>query len=278
MGPDSAGIFEHSGARTGMGARMGMASSVTTILGPTANPASALITGASSGIGAALAIALAAPGRCLHLQGRDATRLEEVAGRCRRAGAMVTTKLLDVRDRAPLQAWVRDAAADLVIANAGLSGAQAGSANIVAVNLQAVIDTAEAALPGMQERASGQLAVVSSPAGYRGMPSAPVYCATKAAVRVYGEALRARLHGRGVSVSVICPGFVATPMTADNPFPMPLLMSPERAASIILRGLRRRKAVIGFPWRTHVAARLFAWLPAAIADPLLVGMPSKEAI
>jgi short-subunit dehydrogenase/catechol 2,3-dioxygenase-like lactoylglutathione lyase family enzyme len=199
-----------------------------------------------------------------------------VAERCRAAGAEVATRRLDLRERPALRAWVARASAGLVIANGGTSGATAGSAEMVAVNLQSVVDTAEAALPAMRAAGGGRLALMSSLAAYRGMPSAPVYSATKAAVRFYGQALRARERSAGIVVSVICPGFVATPMTADNPFPMPLLMTPERAADRVLRGLGRGRAVIGFPWRSHLAARLLALLPAAVADRMLAGLPGKE--
>jgi short-subunit dehydrogenase len=241
------------------------------------NPSAILITGASSGIGAALAEALAAPGRTLHLGGRDRARLAAVAGRCRARGASVAAQALDLRERAALGDWVRGAAPlDLVIANAGVSGGREGSAELVAINLQALIDTAEAALPAMLGRGRGQLALMSSLAGFRGMPSAPVYCAVKAAARVYGEALRARLRPAGIDVSVICPGFVATPLTAANPFPMPLLMPAERAAAIIVTGLARRRRLIAFPRRLHWVVRLLALLPAALADPLLARAPAKE--
>jgi short-subunit dehydrogenase len=163
---------------------------------------------------------------------------------------------------------------DLLIANAGVSGGSAASAEITAVNLQAVIDTVEAVLPSMQ--AGSQIALMSSLAGFNGMPSAPVYCASKAAVRIYGDALRARLRTRGIAVSTICPGFVATPLTARNPFPMPLLMTAEQAARRIVQGLAGRKPMIAFPRRLYLLARLIALLPRVVTDPLLARVPSKE--
>ena len=238
------------------------------------NPQRVLLTGASSGIGAALATALAAPGRRLDLGGRDTARLEAVAERCRAAGAEVAAVALDLRDAEALGAWIAGLPPpDLLIANAGISG-PAGSADIVAVNLQAAIGTVEAALPGL--RPGAQIALISSLAGFNGMASAPVYCATKAAVRFYGEALRVRLRPRGIAVSIVCPGFVATPMTERNPFPMPLLMPPDEAARRILHGLARRRPLIAFPRRLHWAARLMAALPRAISDRMQARIPSKE--
>jgi short-subunit dehydrogenase len=236
------------------------------------------ITGASSGIGAALARALAVPGMRLALAGRDAARLEAVAAACRTAGALAEATSFDVRDGARLHAWIAAADAvrplDLVIANAGVGRRPADE--LIAVNVQAAVETVTAALRVMEPRGRGQIALMSSLASFRGLPSAPAYCASKAAVRVYGEGLRGRLLARGIALSVVCPGFVATPMTADNPFPMPLLMSAERAAGIILRGLARCRARIAFPLRLYLAIRLLAALPPALTDRTLARVAAKE--
>ena len=202
---------------------------------------SILITGASSGIGAALALQFAAAGVELALGGRDRDRLEAVAARCRQAGAVVRCARVDVGEREAMAAWVleadRTAPLDLVLANAGTagpggSGGPGTARAIFAVNLEGVVNTILPILPAMAGRRRGQIALMSSLAGFYGMPSAPAYCASKAAVRVWGEALRGRLGRHGVAVSVICPGFVRTPMTAGNPFPMPLITTPERAAAL----------------------------------------------
>lgn len=249
------------------------------------SPRSILITGASSGIGAALARRYAAPKVALALSGRDAARLAEVAAACRQAGARVAEHQVDVTDRAAMAAWITEidqhAPLDLVIANAGTaaSGLPAGPARtraIFAVNLEGVLNTIEPALTVMLARGCGQLALMSSLAGLRPMPGSPAYAASKAAVRFLGEGLRARHAGDGIRISVICPGFVATPMTVHNPFPMPLLLSAERAARIIERGLARGAARIAFPRRTHWAVRLLAALPSGPIDRLLARLPSKE--
>ncbi len=238
-----------------------------------------LLTGASSGLGAALARRLAAPGRRLHLGGRDKGRLDATASACAAKGAEVMPQRIDVRDRETLRAWVRRADADLVVANAGISGHGADgarSAEIVAINLQGVIDTVEAAWPSMAARGDGQIALMGSLAGFRGMPAAPVYSASKAAVLAYGQAMHPHARRAGIALSVICPGFVATPMTEGNPFPMPLLMSADRAAEIILRGLARRRRLIAFPWPLALAVRALALLPDRLAGRLLGAVPSKE--
>jgi short-subunit dehydrogenase len=246
---------------------------------------SILITGASGGIGAALALAFAAPGVDLALGGRDQARLDEVAERCRRAGASARSARVDVTDREAMAAWLLAADAraplELVIANAGTAGpgglgGPEAARMIFAVNLEGVVNTILPILPAMTARGRGQLALMSSLAGFRGLPSAPAYCASKAAVRVWGEGLRGRLGRQGIAVSVICPGFVRTPMTAGNPFPMPLIMTPERAAAIIRRGLVRRRARIAFPRLMYWGVRLFQALPAGAVDRWLARVPDKE--
>ncbi len=127
----------------------------------------------------------------------------------------------------------------------------------------------------MTARGRGQIALMASLAGFRGFPGAPAYCASKAAVRIWGEALRDGLRGQGIAVSVICPGFVESPMTEVNDFPMPLKMSAERAVRIIRRGLVADKARIAFPLRLYLVARIIAALPPDLVAPLLRRMPEK---
>ncbi len=252
------------------------------------DPKSIVITGGSSGIGAALARGYAAPGVSLGLTGRDPARLAAVAEACRAAGAEVAAAVIDVRQREALAAWLaerdRARALDLVIANAGIS-AGTGSfgetaeqvREILSVNVDGVVNTALAAAELMRPRRRGQIALMSSLAAFRGFPGAPAYCASKAAVRVWGEALRGMLHGEGLGVTVICPGYVKSRRTAVNDFPMPFLMEAERAAGIIRRGLAADKARIVFPRRLFAAVWLLGLLPPAWTDPLLRRLPEKPA-
>lgn len=249
-----------------------------------ASPRSILITGASSGIGAALAVDYAAPGILLALTGRNAERLDGVARQCRERGAEVRTTTIDVTDGSALMAWIGgiddERPLDLVVANAGISSGTARSTSemekvreIFAVNVAGLINTIEPAILRMRRRKRGQLALVSSVAGFRGLPGTAAYAASKAAVRSYGEGLRGSLWADGIGVSVICPGYVVSGMTAVNTFPMPFIMPADRAARIIRRGLARDKARIAFPWPMYFAVWLLAILPPSWTDPLMRRLP-----
>lgn len=252
-----------------------------------ATPRSILITGASSGLGAALAQVYAAPGVRLALTGRDRGRLEEVAGTCRAQGATVDARALDVVHRVAMADWIAQADSqaplDLVIANAGVSAGTGGTGGesdaqtrrIFAINVDGVVNTVLPVVERMRPRGHGQIAIMSSLAAFRGFPGAPAYCASKAAVRVWGESLRAHLQPTGIDVSVICPGFVKSRMTAVNDFPMPFLLESDRAARIIQRGLARRKARIAFPWPLRAAVWCLAALPPGLTDRFMVKLPEK---
>jgi short-subunit dehydrogenase len=250
------------------------------------SPKSILITGASSGIGEALALAYAGPGVALALLGRDQVRLVRVAEACSRAGSHVEYATIDVADAKSMAEWIEYVHAqhpvDLVIANAGISGGTSGGTEsesqtrrITEVNVEGVINTVLPLIPRMAQRQRGQIALMSSIASFRGLPGAPAYCASKAYIRVWGEALRPDLERRGITVSVICPGFVVSRMTATNKFRMPLLMPADHAARIIVEGLKRGKARISFPWRLYAVVQIIAALPQSLIDPLMRRLPSK---
>jgi short-subunit dehydrogenase len=251
------------------------------------DPKHILITGASSGLGAELARTYAAPGVTLALTGRDAARLGAVAEHCRASGAAVEAAVLDVTDAAALKDWMlaRDDVLpiDLAIANAGISAGTGGDTEpveqvrrIFAVNVDGVMNTVLPLIPRMQARRRGQIALMASMAGFRGFPGAPAYCGSKAAVKIYGEGLRGMLAGSGVEVSVVCPGYVRTPMTDRNGFPMPFLMEVGKAARIIRNGLTRNKARIAFPLPILAAVWLLQALSPGLIDPLMRRLPSKS--
>ncbi|MFZ5862194.1 MAG: SDR family oxidoreductase [Nitrospirota bacterium] len=237
------------------------------------------ITGASSGIGEALAVRFASPGRTLGLTARRASELERVALRCRERGATVSTFPLDVRDaEAVLRAgWAFLAEAgrvDAVIANAGVSRRDnddrtdsARSREIIETNLLGVIHTFEPFIADMERAGAGSLVAVSSVAGFRGLPNAGAYSASKAAVNTWMESLRVRLRGR-VHVMTVCPGFVDTPMTASNRFPMPWLLTADDAAARIERGITRRTRVLVFPAPMRWLMGCIRLIPSALYEPV----------
>jgi NADP-dependent 3-hydroxy acid dehydrogenase YdfG len=250
------------------------------------NPQHILITGASSGIGAALAQCYATAGRHLSLTGRQPARLAEVARSCRDLGATVSEIVLDVTDRQAvatrLTAIDAERPIDLVIANAGISGGtQGGSENeeqvraIFTTNIDGVLNTVLPLLPRLEARRHGQIALMASLAGYRGFPGAPAYCGSKAAVKVWGEGLRGQMAASNVEVTVIMPGYIKSPMTDANDFPMPFLMPADRAARLIRDRLARNPARIAFPWPTATIAWLIGMLSPHLTDRVLAALPKK---
>lgn len=251
------------------------------------DPKHVLITGASSGIGAALAKKYAASDVILSLHGRDRARLERVASEAQALGADASVRIGDVCDASDMAAWIaeRDGIRplDLVFANAGISGGTARIEDLTdlarttfEVNVTGVFNTIHPVLPLMAARGKGQVAILSSLASFRGFAGSAAYCASKAAVRVYAEGLRAEMAPRNVEVTVICPGFIKTPMTDVNPFKMPFLMSPERAARLIHQGLVANRARIAFPWQMYGLVRLLASLPQGFVDFVEKSLPKKE--
>ena len=247
---------------------------------------SILITGASSGIGEALAENLAGPGIFLALCARNDERLQGVAERCRAQGAQVIDQVIDVTDQSAIKAWIEDIdeahPLDLLIANAGVSPGTSGEADtasqsrrMMETNVGGGFNTVEPIITKMVARQSGTIGLVSSLAGFRGLPSAPGYGASKAWVRSYGEGLRGRLYPDDISVSVICPGFVASRITDQNNFKMPMFMTAPRAARIILKGLANGKARIAFPMPMYALVWILTFLPLWLTDGILRRLPKK---
>jgi len=245
-------------------------------------PSSVLITGATGGIGSALAEVYAAPGVTLVLQGRRQARLAELAQRCAASGAQVRTQLLDVQDRTALRDWLTQTAAqlpiDLAFVNAGVNvrvdprrGAESWTEveQLIEVNVRASLATVDALLPAMRARKRGQIALISSLAAYYGLPISPSYSASKAAIKAYGEGMRGLAAPDGVGVTVVMPGFVETPMERAFPGPKPFQWSAARAARVIRHRLEGNPARISFPFPLDFGSWITAVLPAGLSQRLV---------
>ncbi|MGE7990781.1 SDR family NAD(P)-dependent oxidoreductase [Pseudomonas sp. NPDC089554] len=258
-------------------------------MNPAGSPRCILITGATGGIGGALAPAYAAPGVTLILQGRRQARLEEMAEQCRALGARVLLEALDVRDLDALRTMVRRVSEreqpDLILVGAGLNTAIGSdgqaerwddSRALLEVNVLAALATVEAALPTMRSRGHGQIALFSSLAGWRGLPVTPTYSASKAAIRVYGEAIRDWLAPEGVKVNVIVPGYVESKMCFEMPGPKPFLWTAEKAARRIKRGLAANQARISFPFPLNLGTWLLGLIPQRLSSMILRGLKYSD--
>jgi len=236
-----------------------------------------LITGASSGIGAALAMVEARAQVTLLLWGRDARRLADVAAACRARGAVVHTEIFELRETAQLapRLAAADAATpiDLAIFNAGLGGTapdtvaaeRPESARAVAeVNFVAPIVGAHVIAEAMARRGSGQIVLIGSIAESYPLPMAPTYAATKAGLRMFAEALRLRLARHHVQVTLVSPGFIDTPMSRSVTEPKPFLIDAGKAAAIISRKVARGAHTIVVPWQFRVIRAITDLLPRAI--------------
>ena len=250
--------------------------------GPLRPPSHILITGASSGIGAALSRRYASSGVRLSLIGRRRERLDAVAQECKTRGAQCIACVCDVRNAEQMRCLIEEIDGQnpvaMVIANAGIGGGfvlagVSGEAIHVAreifeTNVMGVLNTVMPLVPRFVARGAGHIVIMSSLAALVALPEAPVYSASKAAVRAYGQALGRLLESQNVSVTVVCPGFVETPMSASLRRPRPFLWSAERAADAIVARLARGKREICFPWPLSMLARMSAHLPPALVQHL----------
>jgi len=242
----------------------------------TMGPRSVVVTGASRGIGAALARRLAAPGVHMLLIGRDMARLQDTVAICTAAGAFVRAESVDVADGPAMAAVLADQDAahpiDMVFANAGIStGHRAGrlepadrAAAVVRVNLEGVVNTVAPLAEPMCARGRGHIALISSIAGLLPLPDAPAYSASKSGVIAYGLALDAVLRPRGVSLTVLCPGFIETDMAGRYSGRKPFQMDVERAAGIMVDATLKGRRLYAFPWQLALMARAAARLPAGV--------------
>jgi short-subunit dehydrogenase len=237
------------------------------------------LTGASSGIGEALARHYAGEGAILGLFARRADKLRELKLSLPTPAETYTG---DVRDLAAVGVAAEDflsrhGVPDIVIGNAGVSyGTLTENAQDAAVfretldiNVLGLVHTFQPFVAAMRAQKSGSLVGIASVAGFRGLPGASAYSASKAAAISYLEGLRVELHGSGVRVTTICPGFIATPMTARNPYPMPFIIDADDAARRFARIIASRKAYAIVPWQMAIVGRALKLLPNGVFDAIM---------
>ena len=238
-----------------------------------------LLTGASSGIGEGLALALAKKGAVLGLVARRAGLLEELAGKCEKAGGTARGYPADVTDPSAIeeafQQFIHEfSTIDIMIANAGVGGNDEATRTyhppsvqkVIDINLMGAVNAVHAVLPKMLEQGHGQLVAISSLAGIRGLPKSGAYSASKAAMTAFFESVRLDLIGKGISVTVIQPGFIRTPLTAARANKMPFLMELDDAIPLFIKAIEKRKKFAAFPWQLATIVRAGKIMPAWMYD------------
>jgi short-subunit dehydrogenase len=243
------------------------------------------ITGASSGIGAALARHYAAQGARLGLAGRSRERLDVLV---ESLPADCTAYVLDVRDAEALQQAAADfigkyGVPDIVVANAGVSRGTlteheediAAFRAIFDINVLGMVHTFQPFIAAMKQQGKGSLVGIASVAGLRGLPGAAAYSASKSAAINYLESLRVELASSGIQVTTICPGYIRTPMTDVNPYPMPFMMDVDTAARKMARAIETRRRYVILPWQMAILGRFMKLIPAPLWDWAMKHAPHK---
>ncbi len=252
-----------------------------------------LITGASSGIGAALAIECARLGaKHIFITGRNEERLKDVVKTAKSLGAEVADYgVVDVADECTMRDFIARcdeiAPIELIFANAGVATRRETEENIrhtFSTNVGGVLNTALPAIEVFRgnlgakdaKRIRKHIVITASIAGYAPLKTCPSYSASKAAVKTWGLSMRAFLKSEGIDVSVVCPGFIITPLTDKNTCPMPFLMKVDKAAKIIIRGVMRNRGLIAFPWPMRFMSWWLSTLPWRLAEFISSRLPEKS--
>jgi short-subunit dehydrogenase len=238
-----------------------------------------LITGANSGIGEALALRLAGTDVRLILLARNKQKLQQVDDACVQNQATVITHSIDVTELTKLQTLIETIDTkfpiDLIICNAGVTNSigKNGEAeswdeitNVIDTNLYGVLASLNPLISRMQHRKRGQIAIISSLAAFYGMAVTPAYCASKAGIKGYGEALRGWLKYDGIKVNMVFPGFVKSPLSDQFKADKPFMLSAEKAADIIVKGIIKDKPSITFPFPLNFGVWFLSVIPARSAD------------
>ena len=247
------------------------------------------LTGASSGIGEALAIALAKRGAIIGLLARREGMLQELAARCEESGGVARIFPADVVDSEAVHSAadrLRDEFGhiDILIANAGIGGNDEPTRNyeptavkqILDVNLLGAVNAIHSVVGPMLERGSGQLVGISSLAGFRGLPKSAAYSASKAGMTAFFESVRLDVQDRGIDVTIIQPGFIKTPLTAGRHNRMPFIMELDDAIPHFVGAIEKRKKFAAFPWQLATIVRLGKFMPAALYDRIAGGARFRE--
>lgn len=246
------------------------------------------LTGASSGIGEALAIELAKKGAILGLLARREELLKSLAEKCESVGGKARIFACDVVD----EEGVTDAAESLrkefgkiniLIANAGIAGPKhakdlttADVRKVIDINFMGAVNAVTAVLPKMIEQKNGHLVAISSLAGFRGLPRSASYSASKGAMTNFFESVRLDVHSLGIDVTIIQPGFIKTPLTSGRENKMPFLMELDEAIPYFIRAIEKKKKFSAFPWQLATFVRLGRIFPAWLYDKIAEGRNYRE--
>jgi short-subunit dehydrogenase len=247
-----------------------------------------LITGASSGLGAALARAYASPSVHLTLWGRNSERLEGVAAQCRAAGSTVATVVQDLRAVHAIEAQIDrcddELPVDLAIFNAGLGGvtphgrlveSAQRAFEIATVNFTAAAMGATTIAERMVKRKKGRVVLIGSVAESIPLPMSPTYAGSKAGLKMFAESLRLRVKAHGVHVVLASPGFIDTPMSRPIAAGKPFMITPEKAAASIIGKIARGRTEFALPWPYAWIRVLFLMLPRGLRRAIVIRLPSE---
>lgn len=240
------------------------------------------LTGASSGIGEALAVALAKKGAVLGLVARRKELLDELAKQCEEVGGTARVFACDVTDAEALQTSANEFCKefghiDIMIANAGIGGNNKETREyrpdavkkLIDINLLGSANAVYAVVNSMIERKSGQLVAISSLAGFRGLPKSAAYSASKAGMTAFFESVRLDVARHGVDVTIIQPGFIKTPLTSGRENQMPFLMELDDAIPLFIKAIENKKRFAAFPWQLATVVRAGKYMPAWLYDRIV---------
>jgi len=237
------------------------------------------LTGASSGIGEGLALAMAKRGAIIGLVARRKDLLDDLADRCTKAGGRARAFAVDVTDEVAITEAADDMRGefghiDILIANAGIGGNDDDTRSykpqsvkkVIDINLLGAVNAVHAVIPHMIDRGEGHIVAISSLAGFRGLPKSAAYSASKAGMTAFFESVRLDVKPKGIHVTIIQPGFIKTPLTAGRHNQMPFLLELDDAIPMFLKAIEKKKRFAAFPWQLATIVRAGKFMPAWLYD------------